>query len=108
MRLLPWDWKAGRQGTGYRKLELVRGRRFDLYFIDYPPGIGIPRHEDPLPAPRRHLRVNVAVLTGGSRLIADSVIARLGERIVVFWSDRPHSVTENALRRFVISLGIAV
>src|SRR5258708_15512001 len=48
-------WEAGRQGTGYRKLRLGRGRRWDLYLIDYPPGTSIPEHVDPVPG-RRHWR----------------------------------------------------
>lgn len=100
-------WREGRQGTGYRKLELLRGRRFDLHLIDYPPGVGIPWHADKL-EDRRHLRVNLALLVGGSRLLCADAIDRIGERLVIFWSDRGHAVTENRRRRVVLSLGIAV
>ncbi len=27
-------WQPGRQGTGYRKLLLAQGRRWDLYVLD--------------------------------------------------------------------------
>ena len=97
----------GRQGTGYRKLVLGHGRRWDVHLIDYPSGIGIPEHVDPLPG-RRHLRLNVAILRGGSRVIANDVLLRIGQRLVVFWSDRPHVVTAGTGRRLVFSVGLSL
>ena len=100
-------WEPGRQGTGYRKLRLVNGQHWDLHVIDYPAGVGIPRHFDLVPN-RRHLRVNVALRTGGARLLADAVLFRIRERLVVFWSDRKHEVTPARSRRTVVSLGLAL
>lgn len=100
-------WEAGRQGTGYRKLRLHQGSRWDAYLIDYPPGHGIPRHTDPVPG-RRHLRINLAMRTGGSRLSADSPLLSVANRLEVFWSDRPHSVSAGRGRRLVLSIGVAL
>lgn len=101
------DWVAGRQGSGYRKMDLAHGTTWDVHLIDYPPGTGIPAHTDPLPG-RRHLRVNVALLTGGTRLYADGTLWRWAERVVVFWSDRRHGVRKGNGRRLVLSLGISL
>lgn len=97
-----------RQGTRHHRKagEGSKGRRSDVWLLDYPPGAGIPEHVDPI-ANRRHLRINAALLTGGSRLIADSSILRLG-RLAVFWSDRPHRVTRGTGRRVVLSIGVAL
>lgn len=100
-------WLPGRQGTGYRKLLLGQGARWDAWILDYPPGHGIPAHTDPVPG-RRHLRLNFAILTGGSQIVADAIIFRLRERVVVFWSDRPHRVDPGSRRRVVVTVGIAL
>jgi hypothetical protein len=100
-------WLPGRQGTGYRKLHLGQGARWDAWIINYPAGHGIPAHVDPLPD-RRHLRLNLTILTGGSRLVADATWFRLGERVIVFWSDRRHRVEPGAGRRIVISVGFSL
>ena len=100
-------WLLGRQGTGYRKLRLGQGARWDAWILDYPPGHGIPDHADPLPG-RRHLRVNLAILTGGSQIVAAAVRFRLGERFIVFWSDRRHRVDPGRGRRVVVSIGISL
>lgn len=100
-------WLPGRQGTGYRKLLLGQGTHWDAWIIDYPPGHGIPPHADPLPG-RRHLRLNLAIWTGGSRLVADAPWFRIGEHLVAFWSDRPHRVEPGDGRRLVLSIGISL
>ncbi|HEY4057938.1 MAG TPA: hypothetical protein VGM39_15090 [Kofleriaceae bacterium] len=100
-------WELGRQGSGYRKMKLGQGRFWDLYVLDYPPGIGIPEHSDPV-AGKRHLRVNLAVRTGHSVLSAEAMLFHIGQRLSVFWSDRKHSVTANESRRVVVSLGLAL
>src|SRR5947208_3191059 len=45
-------WQQGRRGTGYETLRFFSGMlgRFglDAYLIRYPPGVGIPRHTDPV------------------------------------------------------------
>lgn len=100
-------WELGRQGSGYRKMKLGQGRFWDLYILDYPPGIGIPEHSDPVVG-KRHLRVNLALRTGRSVLSAEEMLFQIGQRLAVFWSDRKHSVTANESRRVVVSLGLAL
>ena len=55
-----WRWAPGRQGGGYRKLLLARGRSWDAYVLDYPPGSGVSVHRDPVDG-RRHYRLNVVL-----------------------------------------------
>ena len=100
-------WEMGRQGTGYRKLVLGKGRLWDAHLIDYPPGVGIPEHVDTLPD-RRHLRINAAIMRGGSQVVSRDVVLRLGQRLVVFWSDRPHAVMAGTARRIVLSIGLSL
>lgn len=100
-------WEEGCQRSGYRKMLLGHGRTWDLHLIDYPAGTGIPPHTDPLPG-RRHVRVNVAILPGGTRLYADGTIWRWGERVVIFRSDRRHGVRAGNGRRLVLSLGLSL
>ena len=98
-------WEAGRQGTGYRKLLLGQGRRWDLYLIDYPPGTSIPKHVDPVPG-RRHWRANLR-LAGEDAFDGDAVL-RLG-RLVLFRPDvMPHGVTTVRRRRLLLSFGVAI
>jgi hypothetical protein len=98
-------WTPGRQGTGYRKLLLAQGRRFDLYVIDYPPGTSVPTHVDPVPG-RRHWRANLR-LWGDDAFDGDAVV-RFG-RLVVFRPDvTPHAVSTVRRRRVVLSLGLAL
>ena len=100
-------WLPGRQGTGYRKLLLGQGARWDAWIIDYPPGHGIPSHVDLVPG-RRHLRLNFALLTGGARLVAAAPAFRIGEHFVAFWSDRSHRVEPGDGRRVVLSVGFSL
>jgi hypothetical protein len=98
-------WEAGRQGTGYRKLRLAQGRRWDLYLIDYPRGTSIPEHVDPVPG-RRHWRANLR-LWGEDAFEGDAVL-RVGP-LVVFRPDiTPHGVRTVHRRRVLLSLGVAV
>jgi hypothetical protein len=98
-------WQAGRQGTGYRKLLLAQGRRWDLYVLDYPPGTSIPTHVDPVPG-RRHWRANL-VLWGEHAFEGDAAL-RIG-RLVVFRPDvAQHGVARVTRRRLVLSFGMAV
>jgi hypothetical protein len=98
-------WQPGRQGTGYRKLLLASGRRWDLYVLDYPPGTSIPTHVDPVPN-RRHWRANL-VMWGDQSFEGDAVL-RFG-RLVVFRPDvMPHSVATVTRRRIVLSFGVAL
>jgi hypothetical protein len=98
-------WQPGRQGTGYRKLLLAQGRRWDLYVLDYPPSTSIPTHVDPVPG-RRHWRANLVVW--GERAFEGNALLRLGP-LVVFRPDvTPHAVMRVSRRRVVLSLGFAI
>ena len=98
-------WQQGRQGTGYRKLLLATGRRWDLYLIDYPPGSSVPVHADPV-AGHRHWRANI-VLMGDVHAFAGTSVFRVG-RLIVFRPDiMPHAVAQVSRRRVVLSFGVA-
>jgi hypothetical protein len=82
-------WEAGRQGTGYRKLRLGQGPRWDLYVLDYPAGTSIPTHVDPVPG-RQHWRANLRLW--GEDAFAGEAVLRIGP-LVVFRPDvMPHAV----------------
>lgn len=100
-------WEEGRQQSGYRKLLIAHGKVWDLHLIDYPAGHGIPAHTDPIPE-RKHIRINIALLSGGSRLYADGTIWRWCERVVIFRSDRRHGVRAGNGRRIVLSIGLSL
>src|SRR5580704_12145455 len=90
---MAFRWQPGRQGTGYRKLLVAQGRRWDLYVLDYPPGTAIPTHVDPVPG-RHHWRANL-VLWGEQAFEGDAMV-RVGP-LVVFRPDvMPHAVTSVA------------
>lgn len=98
-------WQRGRQGTGYRKLLVAQGRRWDLYVLDYPPGTSIPTHVDPVPG-RRHWRANLVIW--GEDAFAGDTVLRAGP-LVVFRPDvMPHAVTRVVRRRVVLSFGVAI
>jgi hypothetical protein len=119
-----WRWAPGRQGGGYRKLLLARGRSWDAYVLDYPPGSGVSVHRDPVDG-RRHYRLNVVLrgaldafyvahLASLERLTYRKVPARwsrrvrsaLGGRVVLFRPDQtPHGVEPGTKRRVVLSVG---
>ena len=98
-------WQPGSQGTGYRKLLVARGRRWDLYVLDYPSGTSIPTHVDPVPG-RRHWRANLVMW--GERAFDGDAVLRLGP-LVLFRPDvMPHGVTKVSRRRVVLSFGVAI
>ena len=100
-----FPWQPGRQGTGYRKLLVAHGRRWDLYVLDYPPGTSIPTHVDPLPG-RRHWRANLVMW--GERAFEGNAVLRFGP-LVLFRPDlMPHGVAKVSRRRVVLSFGVAV
>lgn len=103
-----WKWKPRRQGGGYRKMLLARGKSFDLYLIDYPPGVGVPYHLDPVKG-KRHYRANF-VLRGSRAAFRTMPFASwdvggflwtaLGERLTVFRPDAVgHGCSEESARR---------
>jgi hypothetical protein len=98
-------WERGRQDTGYRKLLLARGGRWDLYVLDYPPGTSIPTHTDPVEG-RKHWRANLVLW--GERAFEGDAALRVGP-LVVFRPDvMPHGVATVERRRVVLSFGVAV
>lgn len=98
-------WEKGRQGTGYRKLLLAQGTRWDLYVLDYPAGTAIPTHVDPVPG-RRHWRANLVLW--GERAFQGKAALRVGP-LVVFRPDiTPHAVAKVRRRRIVLSFGVAL
>jgi len=105
VRMRRFRWQPGRQGTGYRKLLLAQGGRWDLYVLDYPPGTSIPTHVDAVPG-RRHWRANLVLC--GERSFQGAAALRIGP-LVVFRPDvTPHSVEQVTRRRVVLSFGVAV
>jgi hypothetical protein len=98
-------WQPGRQGTGYRKLLVAHGRRWDLYLLDYPVGAFVPEHVDPVPG-RHHWRANLVLW--GERAFQGEAVLRLGP-LVVFRPDvTPHAVSTVGRRRVVLSFGLAL
>jgi hypothetical protein len=62
-----FKWEIGRQGTGYRKLLLCKGKSFDFWIIDYPIGSYIPTHTDPIVG-KKHYRINIRLVGGVIKL----------------------------------------
>ena len=95
-------WELGRQGTGYFKKLLAKGKTWDLYLLKYPPLTHIPQHTDPVPC-KKHYRLNV-VLRGADSYRGDSLV-RL-PRVVLFRPDyMMHAVQPTEEERLVLSLG---
>lgn len=55
-----WRWTDGRQGSGY-KIFYMWNWKFDFLFIRYPEGSYINWHNDPVPAPLKHHRINIVL-----------------------------------------------
>ena len=103
-------WERGRQASGYDKLLLVEGRRFDAYLLRFPTGSHVPLHRDPVDG-AGHLRLNLILIParrGGEFECEDAIVDR--PRIKLFRSDRcAHAVTRvEAGTRWVLSFGFAV
>lgn len=99
-------WSPGRQGTGYRKLPIARGKTWDVYVIDYPAGSSVPTHRDPVEG-KRHYRLNVVVRGSldAFYIAGDGCAWRRG-RITLFRPDTVfHGVWPVRSRRIVISIG---
>ena len=114
-------WQAGRQGTGYQKLAIVKGPFFDVWLIRYPKGAHLPEHKDPLTpdawlkAPLwwepKHFRLNVVLRHAkkGGHFVCERAIFRT-RHIALFRPDKvAHSVTK-ILRgtRYVLSFGVGI
>ena len=103
----PLCWETGRQGGGYRKMLLARGRAWDCYFIDYPKGAGVRPHKDHVPG-KRHFRLNVVLWGECDKLELNdggALFMRVGP-VVLFRPDLvEHSVRPVARRRIVFSIG---
>jgi hypothetical protein len=99
------NWVPGRQGTGYEKLKLAQGKRWDLYLLRYKPGAYIPKHTDPVPG-KEHWRVNL--LLRGDDTFYGRTKYRFG-RLAVFRPDIwPHRVCKSSKMRLVLSLGFVL
>jgi hypothetical protein len=99
-----WKWESGRQGTGYRKLLLLGGHRWDLWLLDYPAGSHVPDHVDEV-EDLSHYRMNVRLFGQDSFEADDRWVLRAG-RLVFFRPDvARHSVRKVDRRRMVLSLG---
>lgn len=103
-------WSPGRQGTGYRKLPLARGKTWDAYVLDYPVGSSVPWHRD-IVAGKCHWRLNVVLW--GDRRAFEITPGPLGFRVLLPWLGvvlfRPdhveHRVRASTGRRAVFSVG---
>ena len=103
-------WQRGRQESGYDKLLLVGGRRFDAYLLRFPSGSYLPPHTDELDD-AGHLRLNLVLRParrGGEFICQGAILDR--PRIKLFRSDlHTHRVTPvEAGTRWVLSLGLAL
>jgi len=123
-------WTAGRQGTGYDKLELRTvlpadpgsliaralahvgtpfGDFWDVYLIRYLAGSHIPPHTDPAQHGRRHHRLNAMLVPadGGGELRVDGVPVELATGdAIVFAPDREvHEVSPVVGSRLLFSVG---
>lgn len=103
-------WERGRQRSGYDKLLLIEGRRFDVYLLRFGPGAHVPLHRDPVEG-AGHLRVNLILIPaerGGEFECAEAIVDR--PRLKVFRSDlHVHRVSPvEAGTRWVLSLGFAL
>ena len=99
---LTMKWQAGRQGTGYRKLELFLYHNWDMYLIYYPPNTCIPTHTDKVLG-KQHYRLNI-LLWGEDKFKGETLFAT--KRIKLFRPDiMPHSVEKVSSKRLVFSIG---
>jgi hypothetical protein len=103
-------WQDGRQGTGYRKLLLLGGPRFDVYLLHFPCGSYIHPHTDPV-AEGRHFRANLTLWRArrGGEFVCSRILFEV-PRLKVFRPDiMEHSVTQiEEGTRWVLSLGARV
>lgn len=97
------NWQEGRQGTGYQKLALAKGRTWDLYLLKYPPGSYVPCHTDPVAEGLKHWRANLR-LTGEDRFWGVARL-RLGRLIVLRPDEDLHMVKKVSKTRYVLSFG---
>ena len=100
-------WEQGRQGTGYLKRLLLRGKTWDLYLLKYPEGSYIPAHKDPVPGFEHH-RINIVLIkpkAGGQFWMEN--IPETAKRFIYFRSD----ITTHGIKkiergtRWVLSFG---
>ncbi len=107
---MKWRWQAGRQGTGYEKLQLFHGRSSDAYLLRFPEGCRVPPHVDPVPG-KRHYRLNVTLVRpeGGGQFMGGDPIFSFG-CLVLFRPDlHEHSMTRiYAGHCIMLSIGVAL
>jgi hypothetical protein len=127
-----WNWSAGRQGTGYHKLdlrqqfseaplaalrclELIRARPsdpWDCYLIRYWETSWAPRHKDPAEPGRRHARVNVLLRKGASggdlEVAGARVPLSVGDAVLFYPDAAEHQVSQVFGERLALSVGALV
>ena len=105
-----WQWKTGRQGSGYEKFFLAGNPfivPFDLYLLRFRQGTHVPSHTDQVDG-KRHYRINIVLkkaAQGGEFICSDPIYC--SDRIKFFRPDQSeHSVTRiDSGTRYVLSLG---
>lgn len=103
-------FKAGRQGTGYRKLKIFSIKRLgcDMYLLWYPKDSYVPMHIDPV-TDKRHYRLNIVLKRAivGGHFEVSNTIKQIGEWLYLFRPDEEiHGVSRVAYgSRLVLSIG---
>jgi hypothetical protein len=99
------SWQTGRQGTGYSKFNVARGKTWDCWLLHYPPDTGIPPHTDPVEG-KKHYRINIVLLGDRDAFETDGTTIFSWKGIVVFRPDlNSHSVIPTDSTRVVFSFG---
>lgn len=102
-------WQEGRQGTGYRKMLLARGRwplPFDLWLLHFPEGSEVPWHQDPVPEGSHH-RINLDIVQARSGGLFETPAGPDTRRVRLFRPDNTlHRVTRiDRGSRWLLSFG---
>jgi hypothetical protein len=100
-------WQQGRQGAEYFKWTLLRlWHRADLHILKIMPHAWVPIHRDPVEAGRRHWRINITILGGGSLLIRRNRWLSASRRVVAFEPGALDHAFRNAQRAtYQVSIG---
>ncbi len=102
-----FNWKKGRQHTGYDILTIISFLFFDIHLIRYNAGNFIPKHIDAVDKHKHH-RINIVLQQPkySGIFICDKAKRYLFGRIIYFRPDiMEHSVTICNTQRLVLSIG---